>query len=76
MTPSTHRALTVLLASRHDLPPALADELDAWKHALDASQPPATRAARPASPARASAAAARESACGLTTTDPTTNPKR
>jgi hypothetical protein len=40
MAPATLRAVAVLLASRDDLPPALATELDAWKTTLDALTPP------------------------------------
>lgn len=35
MEPDLHRAVTVLLGHRDDLPPALADELDSWKATLE-----------------------------------------
>jgi hypothetical protein len=62
MEPGIRRAVTVLLARRADLPPALAAELDAWQLTLDAlAAPDGTRASpaaieragRPARPLRA-----------------------
>jgi hypothetical protein len=64
IAPSTRRAITILLASREQLPPALATELDAYNAALDtmhpdapggrsASQAATERATRPVQPARA-----------------------
>jgi hypothetical protein len=59
MEPSIRRAVTVLLARRADLPPALAAELSAWKLILDAcadpdsipaSQAATERAVQPAKP--------------------------
>jgi hypothetical protein len=64
MAPATLRAIRVLLASRDDLPPALAAELDAWKATLHTLTPPGVLARHaasqsaitPARPARAIAA--------------------
>jgi hypothetical protein len=67
IAPSARRAVATLLASREQLPPALATELDSYMAALDAMHPhapggrsatqPATgRAIKPAQPARAIAA--------------------
>ena len=67
IAPSTRRAVAILLASRDELPPALATQLDSYQAALDtmhpdapggklASQAAIERAIRPEQPARAIAA--------------------
>jgi hypothetical protein len=48
--PSAHRAVAALLATREELPPALAAELESYQAALDATSAQAPRRA-PASPA-------------------------
>ena len=67
IAPSTRRAVAILLASRDELPPALARELDSYKAALDTMHPDASggrlasqaaieRAIKPVQPAWAIAA--------------------
>jgi hypothetical protein len=57
IAPSTRRAVTVLLASRAELPPALAAELESYEAALDGTGTGATeRAQQLPNPARSIAA--------------------
>jgi hypothetical protein len=55
IAPSTRRAVAVLLTSREELPPALADELESYQAALDGTSTGATERALqlPVEPARA-----------------------
>jgi hypothetical protein len=58
IAPSTRRAVAVLLASREELPPALATELDSYQATLDATSTGAAERALqlPVTPVRATAA--------------------